>query len=237
MLLAARGAHSLALQSHSQPDGYGIGAFAEDGTPHVERSGHARVAGRRLRARRQAECSRAYVVPPPLHVVGPGGAAQQATRSCWKGRLFAHNGVFEGAGRARGPPRARPRAGAQRHGLRALLRARSRARRGAPAATRPASPPRPWIAARLPMFSLNLVLATPDELWALRYPDTNELWLLERRAGGPHGCRHLRRVERGRHAARALRRPRSVRLGRWSPPSRWTERPDWRPLDPVSSCA
>jgi predicted glutamine amidotransferase len=41
------------------------------------------------------------------------------------------------------------------------------------------------------MFSLNFVLATPDELWALRYPETNELWLLERRAGGPHGCRHL----------------------------------------------
>jgi predicted glutamine amidotransferase len=41
------------------------------------------------------------------------------------------------------------------------------------------------------MFSLDLVLGTPDEMWALRYPDTNELWLLERRAGGPHGCRHL----------------------------------------------
>jgi predicted glutamine amidotransferase len=35
------------------------------------------------------------------------------------------------------------------------------------------------------------VLATADELWALRYWDTNELWMLERRAGGPHGCRHL----------------------------------------------
>jgi glutamine amidotransferase len=40
------------------------------------------------------------------------------------------------------------------------------------------------------MFSLNLVLSTADELWALRYPDTNELWLLERRGGGPHH-RHL----------------------------------------------
>src|SRR3954465_604879 len=42
-----------------------------------------------------------------------------------------------------------------------------------------------WIAEHLPLYALNFVLTTPDELWALRYPDTNELWILERRAGGP----------------------------------------------------
>ena len=41
------------------------------------------------------------------------------------------------------------------------------------------------------MFSLNCVLITDAELWALRYPDVHELHVLERLAGGPSGSRHL----------------------------------------------
>ena len=37
------------------------------------------------------------------------------------------------------------------------------------------------------MFALNVVLITDDELWALRYPDVHELYVLERAAGGPTG--------------------------------------------------
>ena len=56
-----------------------------------------------------------------------------------------------------------------------------------------------WIAATLPLNSLNFVLATPDELWALRYPDTHRLYVLERAAGGRHGGRELH------HASEILR--------------------------------
>jgi hypothetical protein len=51
-----------------------------------------------------------------------------------------------------------------------------------------------WIAAQLPVYSVNFVLATATDLWALRYPVTNELWLLPRRAGGTvgHGVLHAR---------------------------------------------
>ena len=34
------------------------------------------------------------------------------------------------------------------------------------------------------MYSVNFVLITATDLWALRYPATNELWILERPAGG-----------------------------------------------------
>lgn len=44
-----------------------------------------------------------------------------------------------------------------------------------------------WVARTLPVFSLNLVLVTPDGLWALRYPDTHELYVLRRDAGGQEG--------------------------------------------------
>ena len=40
-----------------------------------------------------------------------------------------------------------------------------------------------WIAARLPVSSLNTIVATPDELWALRYPGQHALHIIERPAG------------------------------------------------------
>ncbi len=46
------------------------------------------------------------------------------------------------------------------------------------------------------MFALNCVLITASELWALRYPDTHELHVLERAAGGSSGRRHLEHASR-----------------------------------------
>jgi predicted glutamine amidotransferase len=40
-----------------------------------------------------------------------------------------------------------------------------------------------WIAARLPVSSLNTVVAAPGELWALHYPDQHALHIIERPAG------------------------------------------------------
>jgi len=40
-----------------------------------------------------------------------------------------------------------------------------------------------WIAEQLPLYALNFVLTSADELWALRYPQTHELYVLERDAG------------------------------------------------------
>ncbi len=36
----------------------------------------------------------------------------------------------------------------------------------------------------IPIFSLNLLLAEPRRMWALRYPDTRELWVLSPDGGG-----------------------------------------------------
>jgi predicted glutamine amidotransferase len=51
-----------------------------------------------------------------------------------------------------------------------------------------------WIAENLPGSSLNFVLATADELWAFRYPETQRLFLLERRVVGGGGRRELHYV-------------------------------------------
>lgn len=48
-----------------------------------------------------------------------------------------------------------------------------------------------WVSERLPVYALNLILTTATELWALRYPDTHDLYVLERAAGGAQGDRRL----------------------------------------------
>jgi len=48
-----------------------------------------------------------------------------------------------------------------------------------------------WLAANIPIYAINLVLTTPGGLWALRYPETHELYVLEREAGGTQGSRPL----------------------------------------------
>ncbi len=41
-----------------------------------------------------------------------------------------------------------------------------------------------WIGRHLPLSSLNVVVAAPGQLWALRYPGQHALHILERPAGG-----------------------------------------------------
>ena len=38
-----------------------------------------------------------------------------------------------------------------------------------------------WLAANAPIYALNVLLCTATDMWALRYPDTHELYLLDRR--------------------------------------------------------
>nr|MDT0667906.1 class II glutamine amidotransferase [Micromonospora sp. DSM 115978] len=109
------------------------------------------------------------------------------------GRIFAHNGVLEGLPELD----ARLGAGGRRlvsgdtdsERLFALVTQNIAATGGDIEAGLLAAVE--WVADSLPLFSLNLLLATRDELWALRYPDTNELWLLDRGSGGTHGGKNL----------------------------------------------
>jgi len=88
-----------------------------------------------------------------------------------------------------------------------------------------------WIARNLPVYALNMVLATPRGLWALRYPDTHELYVLERRHGGHHGDRHLDHSgTAGRmrvHSADLAAAPAVVVAS-----ERMDDNPGWRPLAP-----
>jgi glutamine amidotransferase len=62
-----------------------------------------------------------------------------------------------------------------------------------------------WVAANLPLVSINFVLATADGLWALRYPETDTLYLLERAPGEP--LEHASRLGSRVHCREGIERP------------------------------
>ncbi len=182
---------SLATQSESQPDGFGIGTFDEDGTPDVERGVLAAWQDEAFAHEAQTECSRTYVVHLRYASTGPA-ALRNSHPFVQDGRLFAHNGVVHGLAELEarlGDDRALVSGDTDSERVFALITRETRRAGGDVQAGITAAVH--WIGEQLPLFSLNFVLATPDELWALRYPEGNELWVLERRAGGAHGGRHL----------------------------------------------
>ena len=88
-----------------------------------------------------------------------------------------------------------------------------------------------WIAANLPIYAINLILTTPDELFALRYPDTHDLLVLQRPAGGPHRHRHLDQASaagRVRVRSATLATTPAVVLAS----ERMDDNPNWRSLQP-----
>jgi glutamine amidotransferase len=103
------------------------------------------------------------------------------------GRLFAHNGVVQGLAdldRRLGQLDAADLVHGETDSERifALITAETDRHRGD--VTVGLTTAIDWISEHLPVYALNLVLATATDLWALRYPATHELYLLARPAGG-----------------------------------------------------
>ena len=148
------------------------------------------------------------------------------------GRLFAHNGVVEGLDRLDdhlGDDRSLVKGDTDSERFFALITRETRNHggdvgAGVQHATR-------WIAENLPVYALNLILITPDQLWALRYPDTHDLYVLQRPAGGQHGNRHLDHAgSHGRmriHSAHLADHPAVATAS-----ERMDDNPHWRELEP-----
>jgi predicted glutamine amidotransferase len=181
---------SLAVQSRRQPDGVGLGAFAADGTPRVHRlpvaayadAEFAREARELIASTFIAHVRYATTGAPTLANTHPFGQS---------GRLFAHNGVVGDLPRLEaelGDAMRLVAGDTDSERLFALITRRAGDTGDVGAAITDAVR---WVADQLPVRALNLVLTTPTDLWALRYPDTHPLYVLRRAPGGPHGNRHL----------------------------------------------
>jgi len=176
---------SLAAQSRRNPDGAGIGSYDLAGQPVIDKQPLAAwqdlefaTAARELRATTFVAHVR-YASGGALTVANTHPFLQQ-------GRLFAHNGVVAGLDELDDR--------LTELGVRGLVQGETDSERVFALITAEIARHRDdvtdgiiaaidWIADRLPLYALNLVLATSTELWALRYPATHELYLLERPAG------------------------------------------------------
>jgi glutamine amidotransferase len=178
---------SLLVQSERNPDGFGLATFAPDGRVAVEKR-PVRAAGDELFLRQaRAECSRIYLAHVRYADTGTPSPANTHP-FVQDGRAFAHNGVvgeLDRLERELGDARALVAGDTDSERLFAVISKAIREHdgdvwEGIVAATR-------HLAASVELYSLNLLLATADELWALRYPEHNELFLLDRAPGGPRG--------------------------------------------------
>jgi predicted glutamine amidotransferase len=181
---------SLAEQSRREPDGTGIGWFDADG-PHVAKQPIAAYEDEAF-AREARELESTTFIAHVRYATTGGPEPSNTHPFEQDGRLFAHNGVIHDLDRLErelGDAQALVRGDTDSERLFALV-TRETQRNGGDVSAGIVAAAR-WVARELPIYAINLVLTTLDGLWALRYPDVHDLWILERAAGGPHGARHL----------------------------------------------
>lgn len=188
---------SLAQQSHREPDGTGLGSYDDHDRPVVSKQPLAAYQDREFAC--EAKTVRSPTFVAHVRYASTGGLDPRNTHPfCQHDRLFAHNGVIEGLDaleRELGDALSLVQGDTDSERFFALI-TREIGRRGD--VTEGITAAAGWVAEHLPVLAINLVLVTDDELWALRYPDTHELHLLERRSGGPGGDEPLEHSSRRR---------------------------------------
>lgn len=182
---------SLSTQSRQDPDGTGLGFFDTSGAPEVHKAPIAAYEDRDFAHEARQVESATFLAH--VRYASTGGVQPRNTHPFSQaGRLFAHNGVIQDLDRLDkhlGGDLGLVAGDTDTERFFALITRETSAHGGDVTAgiTHAAR----WVAEQLPVFALNLVLTTPDGLWALRYPDTHGLYVLERATGGHHGNRHL----------------------------------------------
>jgi predicted glutamine amidotransferase len=173
---------SLGVQSRVNPDGTGLGIFDADGRPQLFRQPLA--ADHDLDFAREARDLESTTWVGHVRHASQGSVALRNTHPfAMEGRILAHNGGLGDLGLLEehlGDDLALVEGDTDSERFFALvtreIRRRGDVTEGLVAAV-------DWVAEHLPVLALNVVLATPYELWALRYPETHTLYLLESDAG------------------------------------------------------
>jgi predicted glutamine amidotransferase len=221
---------SLAAQSRRNPDGYGLGIFGPDGAPSVDKGAAAAYEDHEFAREAREVKSRTFVAHVRLACIGD--IADRNTQPFVQvQRLFAHNGLV------RDLPKLEAQLGehselfageTDSERLFALITREAEGHggdvtEGIAAAAR-------WAASELPLYAINLIVATASEMWALRYPEAEELYVLERAAGGHHGDRHLDAAS-ARGTVRVRSHGLSTRPAVIVSSERMSEDPGWRLLE------
>jgi len=222
---------SLAVQSRRDPDGTGLGYFRPDGEPVLHKAPIAAYEDRAFAEEARSVESATFIAH--VRYATTGALSERNTHPfCLGGRMLAHNGVIGGLDELEqhlGDAMEQVRGDTDSERFFALVDRETEAAGGdVTAGLRSAAQ---WTAAHLPLFALNIVMTTADQLWALRYPDTHGLYVLDRHSAGPHRGRHLDQSGTGgrlRVRADDLAELPSVVVAS----ERLDDNPDWRALRP-----
>lgn len=178
---------SLRAQSHRMQHGAGLGWFSLGGEPVRDRAPLAAFENADFDLHARNVPSHTFVSHVRDASVG-GLTVHNCHPFVMNDRLFAHNGVVKGLDRLRTWLTEVERAHVSGETdselvfayLTAEVRRRGDTTSGIIEAVR-------RIGAELPVFALNLLVAEAGRLWALRYPESNELWVMSPGRGGADG--------------------------------------------------
>jgi predicted glutamine amidotransferase len=174
---------SLEAQSRRNADGSGIGFFDAAGRPVLDKQPEPAFRDDEFtREARQAE-SATFVAHVRWATAG-GRTVANTHPFAMHGRIMAHNGGFGELARLDqqlGRYRDLVLGDTDSERYFALITQQADARGGDVGAGIAAAAR--WIGERLPVSSLNAIVAAPGELWALRYPGQHALHVIERPAG------------------------------------------------------
>ena len=174
---------SLSRQSRQNPDGTGLGVFDEHGRPQVLKQPMAAWEDADF-ATEAHEMSGTTFVAHVRYATTGSLDVRNTHPFLQDGRIFAHNGVVEGLDvideRLRDVGTADLVLGeTDSERVFALITASIRARGGDESAG--LIDAMRWLTANVPIYAVNVLLSTATDMWALRYPEANELYLLDRR--------------------------------------------------------
>jgi glutamine amidotransferase len=174
---------SVEVQSRRNVDGSGIGFFAPDGAPVIDKQPEPAFRDEEFIHEAKQALSETFVAHVRYATAG-GRTVRNTHPFAMNGRIMAHNGGFGEL------PRLDERLGSyaglvlgdtDSERYFALITKESEAAGGDVGAGIVAAAR--WIAANLPVSSLNTIVVAPGELWALRYPGQHALHIIERPAG------------------------------------------------------
>jgi len=174
---------SLSEQSRRNPDGTGLGVFDARGQPELRKEPIAAWQDAGFATEAHEMTGTTFIAH--VRYATTGSLDVHNTHPFLQdGRIFAHNGVLEGLDVI--DERLREvgtddlvlgQTDSER--VFALMTASIRAHDGD--VTAGLVDAMRWLAANVPIYSVNMLLNTATDMWALRYPQSHELYLLDRR--------------------------------------------------------
>jgi len=174
---------NLSEQSRRNPDGSGLGVFDAQGRPQVHKQPIAAWEDAEFATEAHDLTGTTFIAHVRYATTGSHDVVNTHP-FLQDGRIFAHNGVLEGLDvldeRLREVGTADLVLGqTDSERVFALITASIRARGGD--VTAGLVDAMRWLADNVPIYAVNILLSTATDLWAMRYPESHELYLSDRR--------------------------------------------------------